>query len=93
MVRILRYERTSIAQIALLHADYGPMALCISPAPDNANPIAREQRHGMQLAWWKREGYPVCADWPQPTGSTGCHSGNIAGSTRLIRRTLKRSPL
>jgi anti-sigma factor RsiW len=57
MVRILRYERTSIAQIAWLHADYGPMALCISPAPQDTNPIAREQRHGMQLAWWKRNGY------------------------------------
>lgn len=57
MVRILRYERTSIAQIAWLHADYGPMALCISPAPHNTNPIAREQRHGMQLAWWTRDGY------------------------------------
>lgn len=57
MVRILRYERTSIAQIAWLHADYGPMALCISPAPHDTSPIAREQRHGMQLAWWKRDGY------------------------------------
>ncbi|WP_337030708.1 hypothetical protein [Pantoea agglomerans] len=57
MVRILRYERTSIAQIAWLHADYGPMALCISPEPDSANPIAHEKRHGMQLAWWKRDGY------------------------------------
>ncbi|AWP35355.1 hypothetical protein IB221_19250 [Pantoea sp. PNT01] len=57
MVRILRYERTSIAQIAWLHADYGPMALCISPAPQDSNPITQEQRHGMQLAWWKRGGY------------------------------------
>jgi len=57
MVRILRYERTAIAQIAWLHADYGPMALCISPASHDANPIAREQRHGMQLAWWMRDGY------------------------------------
>lgn len=57
MVRILRYERTSIAQIAWLDADYGPMALCISPAPQESNPITQEQRHGMQLAWWKRDGY------------------------------------
>ena len=57
MVRILRYERTSISQIAWLHADYGPMALCISPAKQDTNPIAREQRHGMQLAWWARDGY------------------------------------
>ena len=57
MVRIRRYERTSIAQIAWMHADYGPMALCISPASHDSNPIAREQRHGMQLAWWTRDGY------------------------------------
>ncbi len=31
MVRMLRYDSTSIAQIAWMHADYGPMALCISP--------------------------------------------------------------
>lgn len=56
MVRILRYEQTSIAQIAWLHADYGPLALCISPASHNTNPIARQQRHGMQLASWTRDG-------------------------------------
>ncbi|WP_312760104.1 hypothetical protein [Pantoea brenneri] len=31
MVRMLRYERTSIAQIAWLQADFGPLALSISP--------------------------------------------------------------
>ncbi|MGD9427043.1 anti-sigma factor family protein [Pantoea sp. NSTU24] len=57
MVRILRYERTSIAQIAWLHADYGPMALCISPASHGPEPIARERRHGMELAWWNRDSF------------------------------------
>jgi len=57
MVRILRYDRTSIAQIAWLHNDYGPMALCISPAQGDHAPVAREQRHGMHLAWWTHNGY------------------------------------
>jgi len=58
MVRILRYETTSIAQIAWLHADYGPMALCISPAGGrSAGELQEEARHGMRLAWWQRSGY------------------------------------
>jgi len=24
---------------------------------EDTNPIARQQRHGMQLAWWTRDGY------------------------------------
>lgn len=36
MVRMLRYDSTSIAQIAWMHAEYGPMALCISPSASRA---------------------------------------------------------
>ncbi|MCA7012387.1 hypothetical protein LF934_06970 [Dickeya dadantii] len=58
MVRMLRYDSTSIAQIAWMHADYGPMALCISPDRQrNATAINHEQRHGMHLAWWSAGGY------------------------------------
>ncbi len=58
MVRILRYERTTIAQIAWIHAAYGPMALCISPArQQNDTRINAERRHGMNLAWWHANGY------------------------------------
>lgn len=58
MVRILRYERTTIAQIAWIQAAYGPMALCISPdSPQNDTRIAAERRHGMNLAWWRANGY------------------------------------
>ncbi len=58
MVRILRYERTTIAQIARIHAAYGPMALCISPdSPQNDTGIAAERRHGMNLARWRANGY------------------------------------
>ncbi|ANE77436.1 anti-sigma factor family protein [Dickeya solani] len=58
MVRMLRYDSTSIAQIAWMHADYGPMALCISPDRQrNATAINNEQRHGMHLAWWHAGGY------------------------------------
>ncbi|MNZ53063.1 hypothetical protein D3C78_709300 [compost metagenome] len=58
MVRILRYESTSIAQIAWIHADYGPMALCISPLEQKSRTeITREMRHGMNVAWWNSRGY------------------------------------
>ena len=58
MVRILRYERTTIAQIAWIHAAYGPMALCISAAsPQNETRIVAERRHDMNLAWWRANGY------------------------------------
>lgn len=58
MVRILRYDSTSIAQIAWMHADYGPMALCISPEkhPDSTQ-LNLEQRHDMHLVWWHHRGY------------------------------------
>ncbi|MEH5013777.1 anti-sigma factor family protein [Phytobacter diazotrophicus] len=53
MVRMLRYDSTSIAQIAWMHADYGPMALCISPDSKPASPeLNHEQRHKMNLVWW-----------------------------------------
>lgn len=32
MVRLLRYDNIPIAQITWMHAEYGPMALCISPS-------------------------------------------------------------
>ncbi|CAM6897069.1 MULTISPECIES: anti-sigma factor family protein [Enterobacter] len=58
MVRMLRYETTSIAQIAWLDADYGPMALCISPADEKTTgSLRQEQRHSMNLAWWQDGGY------------------------------------
>ncbi|MEQ0466274.1 hypothetical protein ABLV87_22715 [Klebsiella sp. JB_Kp018] len=53
MVRMLRYDSTSIAQIAWMHADYGPMALCISPDGQPASTeLNHEQRHKMNLVWW-----------------------------------------
>lgn len=58
MVRMLRYDSTSIAQIAWMHAEYGPMALCISPQRSgNRSDIAHEKRHGMHIAWWQHGGY------------------------------------
>lgn len=44
MVRMLRYDSTSIAQIAWMHADYGPMALCISPDGQPASQPASQHR-------------------------------------------------
>lgn len=58
MVRMLRYDSTSIAQIAWMHADYGPMALCISPDRQPASTeLNQEQRHTMNLIWWHSRGY------------------------------------
>ena len=58
MVRMLRYDSTSIAQIAWIHADFGPMALCISPLEQASHTgINSEQRHGMNLAWWNYRDY------------------------------------
>jgi anti-sigma factor RsiW len=58
MIRMLRYDSTSIAQIAWMHAEFGPMALCISPdQQQRAATINHEQRHGMHLAWWHARGY------------------------------------
>ncbi|MCG3100934.1 hypothetical protein MAQ58_15975 [Enterobacter sp. DRP3] len=58
MVRMLRYETTSIAQIAWINADYGPMALCISPVDGKGTATLRqEQRHSMNLVWWQDAGY------------------------------------
>ncbi|MCU6676612.1 anti-sigma factor family protein [Leclercia tamurae] len=58
MVRILRYEHTAIAQIAWHQADYGPLALCISPlGQGGATALSSEQRYGMHIAWWHARGY------------------------------------
>lgn len=54
MVRMLRYDSTSIAQIAWMHEDFGPMALCISPDRHPASTeLNHEQRHSMNLVWWR----------------------------------------
>ena len=58
MVRMLRYETTSIAQIAWINANYGPMALCISPVDEKTTAsLQQEQRHSMNLVWWQDAGY------------------------------------
>ncbi|MDN8598382.1 hypothetical protein Q0A17_02970 [Citrobacter sp. S2-9] len=58
MVRMLRYDKMPIAQIAWVHVDYGPMALCISPQEaGSSTEITHETRHSMNIAWWSRWGY------------------------------------
>ncbi|MEQ9885729.1 hypothetical protein [Pectobacterium zantedeschiae] len=58
MVRLLSYDNTSIAQITWMHAKYGPMALCISPDHQaTATALKNEQRHDMQVVWWRDRGY------------------------------------
>ncbi|ELY7393620.1 hypothetical protein SOJ80_003873 [Cronobacter universalis] len=58
MVRMLRYDTQPIAQVAWLHPEYGPMALCISrEALQSDTDFFAENRHGMNLIWWRRHGY------------------------------------
>jgi len=58
MVRMLRYDSTSIAQIAWMDAEYGPMALCISPERHaQTRALTPENRHDMHLVWWQQRGY------------------------------------
>lgn len=58
IVRMLRYDSTAIAQITWLHAEYGPMALCISPERQaTSTALNNEQRHDMQVVWWYAHGY------------------------------------
>nr|VUD30263.1 Uncharacterised protein [Raoultella sp. NCTC 9187] len=80
MVRMLRYDSTSIAQIAWMHAEYGPMALCISAQrqPGSAE-ISSEQRHGMNLAWWHDRGYQFRLNWPQPRRRAAKQRPDAAG--------------
>lgn len=67
MMRILRYERTSIAQIDWLHADYGALYLaCAALYEPNCQRTAPRHAAGMEDSQW--------SDWPQPIGPTGCHS-------------------
>ncbi|EOW1327620.1 anti-sigma factor family protein [Klebsiella aerogenes] len=68
MVRMLRYESTSITQILWLHTGYGPVALCISPAArQTASPPQNEQRQGMYLRWWRHGGYQFALIGRMPT--------------------------
>ncbi|MCA6925596.1 anti-sigma factor family protein [Pectobacterium versatile] len=58
IVRMLRYDSTAIAQIAWMHAEYGPMALCICPDRGaTTSALNNEQRHDMHVVWWHNRGY------------------------------------
>lgn len=68
MIRMLRYDSTSIAQIVWMHADFGPMALCISPLEQSSEAqIQNEQRHSMNIAWWKSRRYQFVLIGRNPT--------------------------
>jgi len=82
MVRMLRYETTSIAQIAWINADYGPMALCISPVDEKTTASLRqEQRHSMNLVWWHDAGYQFVLIGRNPPSQL---RGNAEQLQRLI---------
>jgi len=66
--RILHYDDYDIAQITYLDARYGPMALCISPLEQsNDAEIQNEQRHSMNIAWWKSRSYQYVLIGRNPT--------------------------
>jgi anti-sigma factor RsiW len=82
MVRMLRYETTSIAQVAWINADYGPMALCISPVDEKTTASLRqEQRHSMNLVWWHDAGYQFVLIGRNPPSQL---RGNAEQLQRLI---------
>lgn len=82
MVRMLRYDSTSIAQIAWIHAEYGPMALCISPDDHPASTgLEREQRHDMRLVWWHHGGYQFVLIGRNP-------EGELAASASALKTAL-----
>lgn len=69
MVRLMRYDSTSITQIAWIHAKYGPMALCISPEKRSViTGIHGEQRYDMRLVWWHHGGYQFVLIGRNPEG-------------------------
>lgn len=78
MVRMLRYDSTSIAQITWMHADFGPMALCISPQshPVSAE-LKSEQRHTMNLIWWHSKGYQFVLIGRTPTAQLRQHAATL----------------
>jgi len=56
--RILRYDDYNIAQISWLDEKYGPLALCITPSSRaGAQAQIAEKRLGMNVVYWRREGY------------------------------------
>lgn len=81
-LKMLRYDSTSIAQIAWIHAEYGPMALCISPdeQPVTAD-LQREQRHDMRLVWWHHGGYQFVLIGRNP-------DGELSASADVLKKSL-----
>ena len=75
MVRMLRYDSTSIAQIAWMDAEYGPMALCISPERHaQTRALTPENRHDMHLVWWQQRGYQFVLIGRNPPPQLSLHA-------------------
>ncbi|EIC85680.1 anti-sigma factor [Serratia sp. M24T3] len=56
--RILRYDEYNIAQISWLDEQFGPLALCITRSDkSNDQAQAAEVRRGMNVVYWRRNGY------------------------------------
>lgn len=78
MVRMLRYDSTSIAQIAWMDAEYGPLALCISPERHaETRALTPENRHDMHLVWWQQRGYQFVLIGRNPPPQLSQHAQSL----------------
>ena len=50
--QILDYEGVVIGQLTYLDPRHGPLALCITASQKGAQPVATEQRRGMNVVYW-----------------------------------------
>lgn len=50
--QILDYDGVLIGQLTYLDPHHGPLALCITASKKGAQPIASEQRRGMNVVYW-----------------------------------------
>jgi anti-sigma factor RsiW len=50
--QVLDYDGVLIGQLTYLDPRHGPLALCITAAKKGAQPLATEQRRGMNVVYW-----------------------------------------
>lgn len=50
--QILDYDSVLIGQLTYLDPRHGPLALCITASKKGAQPVATEQRRGMNVVYW-----------------------------------------
>lgn len=72
--RILSYDDYRIAQITYLDPKYGPLALCITRASQPGKTAQeREVRRGMNVVYWRSNGYNFMLIGHNPTQEMASH--------------------